>query len=211
MADIICAKCGRHLRDIVAAREHQCIEPYYNVIRNNKIYKTIKNPYTELSAEEWTKIENALKKIEASNISQVEETIKSETINDSSGHATARLPKKQVSITKNDLSIFWRRFKKTAVFLSLLGVTGIIVSSVSLIISGATSLISGVIFGVAGLSLSIWCTDSLSYHTVTFARFFLIVVVVLIFAMAATAYLDIRSISDVGKSIVDALSIVKVK
>jgi hypothetical protein len=118
---------------------------------------------------------------------------------------------RRVRITKRGLSSFWGLFKKTLVFLSLLGVTTVIILAVSLIISGGIPIASGVIIAALGLVLGIWCSNSLSLHRVSFARFFMIAVISAIFIMASTAYLDIRSFGDVRESVAGALSITKQK
>lgn len=115
----------------------------------------------------------------------------------------------RLKVTRRGLSTFWGLFKKTVISVSLLTVTAVIISSVSLIISGTIGIAGGVIIAGLGLVLSIWCTNSVSFRRVSFSRFFMIVVISVIFIMAATAYLDIKSLNDVRDSIVGALSIAK--
>lgn len=112
-------------------------------------------------------------------------------------------------ITKRGLSTSWGMFKKCSILASLLVVTTIIFAAVSLVMTEAISITSGVIIGSLGLALGLWCSNSLSLHKVGFARFFMIVVISVIFIMVSTAYLDIRSFTDVRDSIVGALSIPK--
>jgi hypothetical protein len=118
---------------------------------------------------------------------------------------------RRVRITKRGISTFWGLLKKTIIFFSLLMVTTIIVSSVSLVISGTITPVSGVIISALGLILGIWCSNSISFHRVSFARFFMIAVISAISIMASTAYLDIRSFGDVRESVAGALSITKQK
>jgi len=113
----------------------------------------------------------------------------------------------KLRITRRGLSTFWGLFKKSLVSLFLIVATTIIFAAVSLIISGGVGIMSGATIATLGLVLGVWCSNSLSLRHVSFGRFFMIVVISVIFIMASTAYLDIRSFSDVRESIIGALSI----
>ena len=116
---------------------------------------------------------------------------------------------RRIRVTKRSVSRSWGILKKTLIFLLLLAVTTIIVSAVSLVIAEAITIVSGVIIAALGLTIGVWCSNSLSFHRISFARFFMIIVISIVFIMVSTAYLDIRSLDDVRNSIVNALSIIK--
>lgn len=114
---------------------------------------------------------------------------------------------RRLKVTRRGLSTFWGLFKKSFISLSLIAVTIIIFATVSLVVSGSVGIMSGTVIASLALVLGVWCSNSLSLRYLSFGRFFMIVLISVIFIMASTAYLDIRSFSDVGESIIGALSI----
>jgi len=95
-----------------------------------------------------------------------------------------------------------RNWGKILVFLGILATIAIILSAVGLSISGDTSLTAGVIISIVGLVILLWSLRMLSKRKPRISGVVMILLISLIFIMLSAAYLDIRSFSDIGDSIV---------
>jgi len=89
---------------------------------------------------------------------------------------------------------------------AVLATIAIILSAVSLSISGAVTLAAGIIICLVGLGMLLWSVRTLSRRRPRLARIVMVLVISLIFVMFSSAYLDLRSLQAVRDSITSAFS-----
>jgi hypothetical protein len=109
-------------------------------------------------------------------------------------------------VNKRHISSLRNIASKTLVSIALVGVTLIIFTSVSLVITGAVRIAIGVVIGVLGLVLAIWCAKSLSIHSMGWVRFVMLVVLSAIFLILTSSYLGIGTLADSREGFAGALS-----
>jgi hypothetical protein len=109
-------------------------------------------------------------------------------------------------IKKRHISGLRTIISKTLIAIGLAGVTLIIFTSVSLVITGVVRIAGGVVIGVLGLVLVIWCCRSLSLHSIGVVRSIMISVISAIFLILTSSYLGVGGLADIKESLVSALA-----
>jgi len=93
---------------------------------------------------------------------------------------------------------FWRIF----ILLAVLATIAIVLSAVGLSISGDVSLAAGVVISVVGLGILYWSLSTLSKHRPKLPSLVMVLLISVIFIMFSSAYMDIRSLTDIKNAIV---------
>jgi hypothetical protein len=91
------------------------------------------------------------------------------------------------------------------VFVVVLAATAIVVAAVCRIITGSAKLSVGIAFAIVGIGLLAWGVKSVTLRRLSFARTFMLVLILGLFVLASSAYLDVRSPVDIKDSVVAAL------
>lgn len=106
---------------------------------------------------------------------------------------------------KRTFRTLWNIFKRMLVFVVVLATTAIVVAAVCRIITGSAKLSVGITFAIVGIGLLAWGVKSITLRRLSFARTFMLVLILGLFVLASSAYLDVRSPADIKDSVVAAL------
>jgi len=106
---------------------------------------------------------------------------------------------------KRIFKTLWNIFKRMLVFVVVLAATAIVVAAVCRIITGSARLSIGIAFAIVGIGLLAWGVKSVTLRRLSFARTFMLVLILGLFVLASSAYLDVRSPADIKDSIIAAL------
>jgi len=91
------------------------------------------------------------------------------------------------------------------VLVVVLAATAIVVAVVCRIITGDAKLFVGIVLAIVGIGLLAWGVKSVTLRRLSFARTFMLVLILGLFVLASSAYVDVRSPVDIKDTVVAAL------
>lgn len=100
---------------------------------------------------------------------------------------------------------FWNVFKKILVLAASLATAAMVVASVCYFITGSIKLSVGVTLAIVGIGLLVWGLKSFALRSLTFVRTFMVVLILGLFVITASAYLGIRSPTDIRDIVIAVL------
>ena len=106
---------------------------------------------------------------------------------------------------KRAFKMLWNGLKRILVLVVILAATAIVVAAVCRIISGSAKMSVGIVFTIVGISLLAWGVKSVNLHRLSFARTFMLMLILGLFVLSSSVYLDVRSPVDIKDSVIAAL------
>lgn len=96
---------------------------------------------------------------------------------------------------------------KILIGLTVIAMIVVTLSTVCLFISGTILLLATIIICFFGLGILVWSLNTLSKRRPGFVRVIMVLLISVIFLVFSSAYLDIRSLTDVKNSVTDAFTL----